>query len=162
MSSEFAGVVLHQRRGRPLSCVVPAATHLHEQGGIQDFTQLLRLLSQLSRRWRKLPTASLLRVQKLRERRRKSAPLPQFYSQNSNNLSSSFRKHINISNAQVLGLINFVLYALGAQLLDNRLRAQQARQPKVCIVRTTLDRKGKPVKKVVKHQRIKVHNVQTV
>lgn len=66
--------------------------------------------------------------------------------------------------AGALGLINFVLYALGGQLLHNKYRRQQERQPKVCIVRTTLDRRGKPVKKTIKksHQtpHIKVHTIQ--
>lgn len=54
--------------------------------------------------------------------------------------------------AGAIGLINFILYAVGGQLLQNKLRAQMARQPKVCIIRTTLDRKGKTVKKTIVQQ----------
>lgn len=66
--------------------------------------------------------------------------------------------------AGILGLINFVLYAVGGELLNRKYRCQLERQPKVCIIRTTLDRRGKPIKKTIKtsHPNVKIHKIETV
>jgi len=68
--------------------------------------------------------------------------------------------------AGVFGLINFVLYAVGGQLLHKKYRRKIESQPKVCIVRTTLDRKGRPIKKTVKtsnyQPKVKIHTIQSV
>lgn len=47
---------------------------------------------------------------------------------------------------QVIGLINFLLYAVGGQLLHNKTKRLAERQPKVVIIRTTLDNNGRPIK----------------
>ena len=52
-NSIFAGVFLYQFSGSIVSSIIGVASHLHKQGGIQDFTGLLRLLSRLSSCWGK-------------------------------------------------------------------------------------------------------------
>lgn len=57
--------------------------------------------------------------------------------------------------AGVIGLVNFVLYALGGQLLQNKWRRYEATHPKVSIVRTTFDKRGNPIKKkITKHREV--------
>lgn len=59
--------------------------------------------------------------------------------------------------AGLLGLVNFVLYALGGQLLFNKVRQYEATHPKVSIIRTTYDSKGKPIqKKITTHREVSV------
>lgn len=61
--------------------------------------------------------------------------------------------------AGVVGLVNFLLYAIAGQLLHKKMRRQQERCPKVHIIRTTLDKRGHP-KKVKEHTQITIHETR--
>lgn len=142
-----SGNPVHKRSRRALPGVVPVAVDIHQQGRVSYSPGVSQLLLWLH----------------CRRSKYKIKPLCTSTEQ----LSSKNREtnQLFVPLRQVVGLINFVLYALGGQLLHNKLRVYQDRQPKVCIVRTTLDKNGKPIKKTIKkqhHHQVKIHKIETV